>query len=449
MGSIQADLTIYVCIFLFILFGGVWISHPPSADSSNLSLHPIITEGDESKILKTGKKGESQVGENMIPNEPGKKEKEVFVELENNGLIDTSRTVRPKKNINFGGKGKNVNNNNNKNENKICVHEEVKGATSDLCYEIKSNNTNPCFAYGGDFHCIPRVFIPGYAKAGTSSMFNYLKQHPNIVAKDKEPVFFNLPPKRVTIRNLLAYAEPYTDISDEAGPCSEGADTCLALDGTPSYLYFRPESFSHLQNWVPHSRHVVLLREPVERSYSHWVMHVGMGKGREKEWDKYMEDEIQYYENCLSSDMEMAKSEGLDVCDYLYKSNCVFNERPNATVFTSGLYAHHLKNAFKFFSRDQFIFGFIEELETPDTAKDLMNRVTEFLNLPSFDYTQAVTKVYNAADNRWSEDNREGEKYVPKSKIPKEHEEFAIRLRKLYEPHNNCLKKLLNIELPW
>jgi hypothetical protein len=114
----------------------------------------------------------------------------------------------------------------------------------------------------------PNLFIVGAARAGTTSLWRYLGQHPQIwMAPIKEPNFFS------GVRPRL-----YPSIVDEAaylrlfGP---GAATKLRGEASPSYLWHEGVAGS-IKRVSPDARIVIMLRDPVERAYSaywHAVRH--------------------------------------------------------------------------------------------------------------------------------------------------------------------------------
>lgn len=129
----------------------------------------------------------------------------------------------------------------------------------------------------------PTFFLVGAEKAGTTSLYHYLRQHPEIfLPEEKEPGFFSLhwdiaaePPDVVRqvwrnadldrFRDLEQATEAYLDLYD---PASEHADRG---DCTASYLW-HPRAPDRIQACSPSASILVLVRDPVERAYSHYLM---------------------------------------------------------------------------------------------------------------------------------------------------------------------------------
>jgi hypothetical protein len=121
---------------------------------------------------------------------------------------------------------------------------------------------------------LPTFFIVGAAKAGTTSLHFYLDQHPQIqMSEPKEPHFFAgaengipFPPERVEALGAYeALFDPGFEVRGEA---------------SPSYTNFPrrqgvPERIGEL---VPEAKFIYLVRDPVERTVSHYRHSVAAGK---------------------------------------------------------------------------------------------------------------------------------------------------------------------------
>jgi hypothetical protein len=123
----------------------------------------------------------------------------------------------------------------------------------------------------------------GVAKAGTTSFFRYLDQHPQIymtpikatnffgyedardwkwAAEGDPPLLQNFP-----VRTFEAYEASFAGATDE-----------LAI-GEVSPQYFRcPTAPQRIQECVPHAKLVVSLRNPAERAFSGFMMRTRRGE---------------------------------------------------------------------------------------------------------------------------------------------------------------------------
>jgi len=127
---------------------------------------------------------------------------------------------------------------------------------------------------------LPNFFIIGAAKSGTSSLYMYLKQHPEIyMSPVKEPHFFSFDAQsKLTkgpgdpIPNAITDFEQYRSLFD--GVCDEKA----IGEASTSYLY-RPEAAHRIHDVLPGAKLIAILRNPAERAFSAY-MHV-VRDGRE------------------------------------------------------------------------------------------------------------------------------------------------------------------------
>jgi hypothetical protein len=109
---------------------------------------------------------------------------------------------------------------------------------------------------------LPNFLIVGAMKSGTTSLARYLGAHPQAyVAPEKEINFFER--GYVWNRGVDWYASRF-----------EGAGDALAVgEASPSYMYW-PTAIERMASVVPDARLIALLRDPVERAYSHYLLFI-------------------------------------------------------------------------------------------------------------------------------------------------------------------------------
>lgn len=120
---------------------------------------------------------------------------------------------------------------------------------------------------------LPDFFLVGAPKAGTTSIYNYLSQHPEIFTPTvKEPHFFACP----EVKNTY-YEESFVDeIDDYLSLFSESSKGQKAGDFSTSYLH-REKAARRIKNMCPDAHILIVLRDPVERAISHYLMDVRDG----------------------------------------------------------------------------------------------------------------------------------------------------------------------------
>ncbi len=121
---------------------------------------------------------------------------------------------------------------------------------------------------------LPNFLLVGAPKCGTSSLYKYLVQHPEIfMPANKEPMFFiseiysrlskNDPRReladRILIDTLPDYQELFKSASLEAKALGEAS---------AAYLYHHKVAIPNIQKYLGDVRIIIILRNPVERAYS-------------------------------------------------------------------------------------------------------------------------------------------------------------------------------------
>lgn len=120
---------------------------------------------------------------------------------------------------------------------------------------------------------LPTFLIIGAAKSGTTSLYQYLGQHPDIfMSPEKEPHFFAFkdhplnfsgPGDDKLIERTVSTWEGYRSLF-------ESAESHMAIgEASPSTLYF-PASVRRIEKYLPEARLVVILRNPVDRAHSNF-----------------------------------------------------------------------------------------------------------------------------------------------------------------------------------
>jgi hypothetical protein len=111
---------------------------------------------------------------------------------------------------------------------------------------------------------LPDFLVIGAQKAGTTALYAYLRWHPGITGPSwKEVSFFD----RHWWRGEAWYRGQF--------PMRRGGR--LVGEASPSYL-FHPLAPARVRELVPDVRLVALLRDPVDRAYSHYQHEVALGR---------------------------------------------------------------------------------------------------------------------------------------------------------------------------
>ena len=138
---------------------------------------------------------------------------------------------------------------------------------------------------------LPNFFIVGAAKAGTTSLYKYLNQHPHVYFSPiKEPNYYcsDIDVSNFTrdyrdrlISDIDAYFKQpslpemhLAHITKWEHYCNlfKGVDNQTAIgEASVSYLY-SISAARNIKESIPDAKIIIILRNPIERAYSHYLM---------------------------------------------------------------------------------------------------------------------------------------------------------------------------------
>jgi hypothetical protein len=108
--------------------------------------------------------------------------------------------------------------------------------------------------------------IAGVQKGGTTALFDYLGEEPGLsLPREKELHFFDDEAQNWAAPDYAAYHAQFAPF--DGRPRGEA---------TPIYLYW-PGSLARICAYNPAMKLIVVLRDPVERAWSHWRMETARG----------------------------------------------------------------------------------------------------------------------------------------------------------------------------
>lgn len=126
---------------------------------------------------------------------------------------------------------------------------------------------------------LPNFLIVGAAKSGTTSIYYYLKQHPQIfMCPAKEPRFITsqfvkFPFKGIydyrTERNIIKNFDEYKNLFSEVK--NETAIGEASVDN----LYFYEDAIKYIKKYLGDVKIIIILRNPIERAFSQYSMFAG------------------------------------------------------------------------------------------------------------------------------------------------------------------------------
>ncbi len=123
---------------------------------------------------------------------------------------------------------------------------------------------------------LPTFFVVGAAKAGTSSLWQYLNEHSDIfMSETKEPNFFSY--EEIIVQNLFWDDIYIKDQKDYEKLFAKASKEKMLGEASVSYLFY-PETPLKIKEMIPNAKIIISLRKPIDRGYSHYLMDYSTSK---------------------------------------------------------------------------------------------------------------------------------------------------------------------------
>ena len=117
-------------------------------------------------------------------------------------------------------------------------------------------------------------FIVGAPKAGTTSLFHYLDEHPEIgMSSQKEPDYFS--DKDIQDRGMY-YGKNRIDTIEKYHALFDDTNSKLKGEGSVSYLFYNNVP-AKIKEYNPNAKIIIMLRNPIDRAFSHYLMDYRLG----------------------------------------------------------------------------------------------------------------------------------------------------------------------------
>lgn len=112
--------------------------------------------------------------------------------------------------------------------------------------------------------------VAGVQKGGTTALFDYLREHPALcLPRAKELHFFD-------DEVAIDWAAPDYGLYHAPFLAERPAADAVWGEATPIYVYW-PNALERIRAYNPAMKLIVVLRDPVERAWSHWRMERARG----------------------------------------------------------------------------------------------------------------------------------------------------------------------------
>lgn len=270
---------------------------------------------------------------------------------------------------------------------------------------------------------LPSFFIVGERKCGTSSLYRYLVAHPQILpCKVKEPNFFSKPWWKI-VRGFKKYQSLFPALNqegsiefqwpelDENGRLftetisverQVGMSYITGEASVNTFYYANPR----LVKWLlPDVKIILMLREPAERTFSHYRMLERFKREGRKTIS------LQDFSTDMKIEMEKV-SRGKE-----------------SMVLSPSVYAKKLPVWLNLFGKDRLFIIRSEDMEDQKKTESIMKRLFRFLEVADFEMGDMLSQRFNVA---------------PPESMP---EDIQQELVEFFEPYNKQLEDLLGVKL--
>ena len=302
----------------------------------------------------------------------------------------------------------------------------------------------------------PNLFIVGTMKAGTTSLYHYLSQHPDIfMCPIKEPNYFckdirkkdfiqtqkdrflsrlnidkylsKTPLEKIHhgfIDNFHDYKQLFKEVKNER----------IIGEVSVSYLY-SAQAAKEIFHYNSESKIIIILRNPIDRAYSHWKMNLSGG---------FEKNNVSFYD-AIQNDMN-SRIKGY-FCSNLY--------------IELGLYYEQVKRYQNIFHNNQILILLFEDFL--ENKENLINKIFSFLNIshkiidlaetfnvstmPRYPIIKKLAQKYRIKKIIPSKYKDKLDTLFTSKKIPKIDQTARLLIYDYYKKDIEELEKLINYDL--
>lgn len=255
---------------------------------------------------------------------------------------------------------------------------------------------------------MPDFIIIGAQRCGTTSLYNYLSEHPCVAPVFHKAVYFfdfNFQKGVAWYRShfpSFLWKNYFRYVRNQNLITGEGS----------GYYIFHPLALGRILRLIPHAKLIVLLRNPVDRAYSHYNLEVRIG------------NESLSFEGALEAEDERLRGEREKM---LANGNYYsFNHR-HYSYLSRGIYVDQLKLCMSLFPKEQILLIKCEDLFSH--PRRILKEVHEYLKLPKWQlekYRKHNAGTYKDMDTTTRK-----------------------RLIDYFEPHNQRLYAYIGVNYGW
>ena len=298
---------------------------------------------------------------------------------------------------------------------KSTQHDKVK------LFLVKNPQINPYkFSFGNlyrqitsMFRVLPNFIIIGAGRAGTTALYSYLIQHPDIfsVYTEKNDPVGDLHFFEYMISSKIDWYKSHfpTHLTKSY---HERKSSFITGEFTSTYMY-HPDVPKRIFNLLPSIKLIVILRNPIDKAYSTYYQQFQF-----EEYTASFEETInaEFRRINLNKNFPILNSDNPDFQNFVTHN-----------IIRHGIYADYLETWLEVFNREQILILNSDDLKK--STKETLHHVFNFLNVSNCDILN--TSQMNVG------------KYPPINKSTRK------KLIEFYKPHNQRLNKLLGKNFDW
>jgi len=243
--------------------------------------------------------------------------------------------------------------------------------------------------------------IIGTARGGTTALYEYLIQHPDIVPAPRKEMHFFDRDSRYGDEAIAEYKKTFFN---------DRKNGRIIGEATPYYLY-HPLVPERVAKDFPNTKIIVLLRNPVDRAYSHYHFNVSQRTSLSLTFEQTVECEKIIRQSSSTSD------------DYQTIPYRLFS------LVRRGEYVKQLRNWMKYFPKEQI--HIIKSEDFLMNKYDVLEKVFKFLEVEDFDVHDISYRAIGKLE------------YEPMSHDIKRH------LTQYFVPYNKRLYNLIGQDFQW
>ena len=277
----------------------------------------------------------------------------------------------------------------NKNSLKVDIYRKIR-------YNLLQRHI---YGLTSSFRVLPDFLVIGAKRCGTTSLYEYLGQHPCIKKSSHDNIgFFN-----DNFHLGIDFYKSFFPTIFEKKKIIQKNKKFMTYDVTPFYIYHE-QTPKRIHQILPNIKLIVILRNPVDRSYSNY----------------FLGDQQKTFEELIADEKKILNKIDKNNVDEYY-------DFVHTSMLARGFYAEQLETWYKIFPKNQILI--IKSEDFAIQTNKIMNEIFNFLGLENF----------NILDNS------------KKNKIMYEpmKEETRKELIEYFRPYNKKLYSMINRNFNW